>query len=83
MEAAAPSTGDSVKDSSKLGVDEQERPWVATLPNRKGGSVFSALVGRCRKQPAERPFRARVGRVTGRRRLHRWFSRGRGGVGRG
>jgi hypothetical protein len=51
MEAApsdggAPSTGDSAKLSSRLGVDEQDRPWVATLPNRNGGNEVSALVGR-------------------------------------
>ena len=41
------SIGDSVKDSNKLGVDEHDRPLVATLPKRKGGSDVSELSGRC------------------------------------
>lgn len=40
------STGDSVKLSSRLGVDEHDKPDVATLPNRKGGNWISAVVGR-------------------------------------
>ena len=43
----ATSTGDSVIPSTKLGVDEQDRPVVATLPKRKGGSGCSELCGRC------------------------------------
>lgn len=39
------SMGDSVKLSSSVGVDEHERPEEATLPNLKGGSWVSAVVG--------------------------------------
>jgi len=46
-DGVAASTGDSVKPSSKLGVDEDAKSLVATLPNRKGGSEVSAVLGRC------------------------------------
>jgi hypothetical protein len=41
------STGDSVKLSNKLGVDEHDRPLVATLPKRKGGNDVSEVLGLC------------------------------------
>ncbi len=64
------STGDSVKLSSKLGVDEHDRPSVATLPKRKGGSCVSALVRRCgTKLVVYALVRDSEGRVTGRLRL--------------
>lgn len=64
------STGDSMKLSSKLGVDEHDRPSVATLPNRKGGNCVSALVGRCgTKLVVYALVRDSDGLVTGRLRL--------------
>jgi hypothetical protein len=41
------SIGDSVKVSNRLGVDEHDRPLVATLPKRKGGNDVSELSGLC------------------------------------
>src|ERR1700753_3964662 len=66
-----PSTGDSVKLSSRLGIDEHDRPLAAaTLPNRKGGNWFSEVSGRCGTYVVERAFvRVNEGRVTGRLRL--------------
>jgi hypothetical protein len=66
------STGDSVKLSKRLGVDEHARPLVATLPNRKAGSWVSALLGRCGMLLEESPFvRVRVGLLAAGRRLPR------------
>lgn len=69
------STGDSLKLSNRLGVDEHVRPLVATLPNRKGGSWVSVLLGRCGMWLVERPLvRVRVGLLAGIRRLPRHIS---------
>lgn len=69
-EGEAASTGDSVKLSNKLGVEEHERPFVATLPKRKAGSEVSALAGRCGMLLVENPLcRDNEGRVAGRLRL--------------
>jgi hypothetical protein len=66
-----PSTGDSVKLSSRLGVDAQDMPCVLTLPKRKGGSNVSVLVvGLCCGIWVVDLFeRVNEGRVTGRLRL--------------
>ena len=70
LDGRSSSTGDSVKLSSKEGVDEHVSPLGATLPNRNGGSCVSALDGRWGMQLAEYPFvRDSAGRVTGLRRL--------------
>ena len=64
------STGDCVKLSSRLGVDELARLLVVTFPNRNGGSRVSALVGRGEMWFVENPLlRVNDGRVTGRLRL--------------
>jgi len=65
------STGDSLKLSNKVGVDEHDRPSAATLPNRKGGSCASADSGRCVGIHLDACVLLRVseGRVTGRLRL--------------
>ena len=36
--------GDSVKFSNSVGVDEHDKPWDRTFPNRKGGNSVSELV---------------------------------------
>lgn len=71
------STGDSVKLSNKLGVDEHDRPLVATLPKRKGGSDVSAVLGRCGTKLVEYALlRQSEGRVIDRLRLQEQVSQG-------
>lgn len=63
--------GGSRGDSVKLGVEEDSKPWVATLPNLKGGSDCStALFGRCGMLLVEKPLlRINEGLVAGLLRL--------------
>lgn len=70
VEGLGSSTGDSVKLSSKLGVDEHDRPLVASFPKRKAGNDVSADVGLCGMKFVDSALvRESEGRVTGRLRL--------------
>ena len=64
------STGDSVKLSNRLGVDEHNIPFVATFPKRKGGNWVSVLVCLCGTKLIECALvRDSEGLVAGRFRL--------------